>query len=142
MNLLINMESALVFKITNAFVLIGWILLLFASRWKYTQQIVLYGVVLVLSLVYTALIAPTILNFNPDAFSTLANVKNLFQNDAALAAGWVHYLAFDLFVGAYIVREGVRCEMPRWKYSLCLPFTFMFGPIGLLVFYLFKLGKR
>ncbi|MBM1107163.1 DUF4281 domain-containing protein [Aurantibacter crassamenti] len=136
------MEPSLIFKICNSFVLIGWILLLFAPKWKLTQNIVVYGVITLLSLVYLALIAPTILNFNPDAFSTLANVKALFQDDAALTAGWVHYLAFDLFVGAYIVRQGIAVEMSRWKYSLCLPFTFMFGPIGLLLFFALKFSKR
>jgi len=75
-------------------------------------------------------------------FSKLENVKALFQNDYALAAGWVHYLAFDLFVGAHIVREGIRLEIPRWQYSLCLPFAFMFGPVGLLLFYILKLLNR
>lgn len=136
------MEPALVFKICSTFVLLGWILLIFAPKWKLTQPIVLYGVVLLLALVYLALILPTIANFNPDAFSTLTNVKALFQDDTALTAGWVHYLAFDLFVGAYIVKEGLVAKMARWKYTLCLPFAFMFGPIGLLLFYLFKFTKR
>lgn len=136
------MEPALVFKICSSFVLLGWILLIFAPKWKLSQPIVLYGVVLILALVYLALIVPTILSFDPDAFSTLSNVKALFQDDTALTAGWVHYLVFDLFVGAYIVREGVKEEMSRWKYTLCLPFTFMFGPIGLLFFYIFKFSKK
>lgn len=141
LNLHTIMKASLVFSIANTFVLIGWLLLIFAPKWERTQQIVLYGVVLILSLTYAMLIAPTLANFSPDAFSTLANVKSLFQQDQALAAGWVHYLAFDLFVGAYIVREGLSLSIPRWQYTLCLPFTFMFGPIGLLLFFLFKAIK-
>ncbi|MEM6344356.1 MAG: ABA4-like family protein [Bacteroidota bacterium] len=135
------MTASLVFSIANTFVLVGWILLIFAPKWERTQQIVLYGVVLVLSLTYAFLIAPTLANFSPDTFSTLENVMALFTQEQAVAAGWVHYLAFDLFVGAYIVREGISLQIPRWQYTLCLPFTFMFGPIGLLFFLLFKAIK-
>jgi hypothetical protein len=71
----------------------------------------------------------------------LANVKALFQNDNAVAAGWIHYLAFDLFVGAYIVREARNNQISRWIYSIALPFTFMFGPMGYLIFFLMKTIK-
>jgi len=50
-------------------------------------------------------------------------------------------LAFDLFVGAYIVRKSIEKSIPRWIYSLILPFTFMFGPVGFLVFTLVSLSK-
>ncbi|MGL1539768.1 abscisic acid-deficient protein Aba4 family protein, partial [Vibrio parahaemolyticus] len=49
--------------------------------------------------------------------STLANVKALFQNDSAVAAGWLHYLAFDLFVGAYVVRRSIARGISRLLYT-------------------------
>jgi hypothetical protein len=71
----------------------------------------------------------------------LANVKALFQNDNAVAMGWIHYLAFDLFVGAYIVRKSQQLQISRWLYTLTLPFTFMFGPVGYLLFFMLKTIK-
>jgi hypothetical protein len=84
------------------------------------------------------LILKDIGDFRADSFSTLANVKALFQNDNAVAAGWFHYLAFDLFVGAYIVRKSISLGISRWLYTLALPFTFMFGPMGYLIFFIVK----
>lgn len=84
------------------------------------------------------MILTTIQDFDVNSFSTLPNVKALFQNDIALTAGWIHYLAFDLFVGLYIVNKGKELGFSRWQYTLCLPFTFMFGPIGLLIFMITK----
>lgn len=133
------MTADFIFLFANTFVLIGWLLLFFAPRWKTTQSIVLYGVILVLLIIYACLIIPTLPSFSPDAFMTLSGIKVLFQNEMALLAGWVHYLAFDLFVGAYIVRQGIKIAMPRWQYTLCLPFAFMLGPLGLLLFYCFRL---
>lgn len=132
------MDSASIFSLGNSFILIGWILLIFLPNWKYTQASILNGLIVLYSVVYTYLILKDIGDFRADSFSSLANVKALFQNDNALAAGWFHYLAFDLFVGAYIVRKSISLGISRWLYTLALPFTFMFGPIGYLIFFIIK----
>jgi hypothetical protein len=135
------MDAPAIFSFGNAFVLIGWILLLFAPTWKYTQSIVLNGIIIVFAVLYTFMLAVDIANFDPNSFSTLENVKALFQNDNAVAAGWLHYLAFDLFVGAFIVKESQKNEISRWIYTLILPFAFMFGPVGYLLFFVVKTFK-
>jgi hypothetical protein len=135
------MDPSLIFSFCNGFVLIGWLLLLILPNWKHTQSSVISGVIIVLAVLYTIMIGKGIGNFDPNSFSTLSNVKALFQNDEAVAAGWIHYLAFDLFVGAYIVRESQKIGLSRWIYSLILPFTFMFGPFGYLLFFIAKTIK-
>jgi hypothetical protein len=136
------MDPSILFSFCNSFVLIGWILLLFFPNWKLTSTIVLYVVILLLSLIYSVLILSTIQHFDVNSFSTLGNVKELFQSDIALTAGWIHYLAFDLFVGLYIVSKGKDYGFARWHYTVCLPFTFMFGPVGLLLFMIIKSIKN
>jgi uncharacterized membrane protein len=128
------MTPDIIFQITNTFVLVGWFLLFVLPQWEYTQRIVLQFVVLSLAVVYILLVLPTLANFSPAAFMSLGGIKVLFQNETALLAGWIHYLAFDLFVGAYIVRQGQKRKIPRWQYTICLPFTFMLGPLGLVLF--------
>jgi hypothetical protein len=70
--------------------------------------------------------------FDGGGYGSLAEVQRLLANPLLLAAGWLHYLAFDLFVGAWIAeRAGVR----GWPHALVLPLlalTFLFGPAGLL----------
>jgi hypothetical protein len=135
------MTPASLFNFGNTFVLIGWVLLLVLPNWKHSQAVVLNGVILVLGLVYTYLILGSIGEFDVDSFSTLSNVKDLFQEDGAVAAGWLHYLAFDLFVGAYIVRKSKEIGLSRLIYSFILPFAFMFGPIGYVLFAIAKAIK-
>lgn len=135
------MTPASLFNFGNTFVLIGWVLLLVLPNWKHSQAVVLNGVILVLGLVYTYLILGSIGEFDVDSFSTLSNVKDLFQEDVAVAAGWLHYLAFDLFVGAYIVRKSKEIGLSRLIYSFTLPFAFMFGPIGYVLFAIAKAIK-
>lgn len=132
------MTPSAVFSFGNAFVLLGWLLLLLLPNWKHTQTLVLNGIILVLAFIYSFMILKDIGNFEADSFNTLASVKSLFQSDNAVAAGWLHYLAFDLFVGAYVVRKGKAIGLPRWANTLILPFTFMFGPIGYLLFVVAK----
>ncbi len=135
------MNATSIFSFGNSFVLLGWILLIFLPKWKHTQTIILNGMIVLFALIYAFLLLKDIGSFSLDSFSTLANVKALFQNDNAVAMGWIHYLAFDLFVGAYIVKKSQQLQISRWLYTLTLPFTFMFGPVGYLLFFLIKTVK-
>lgn len=135
------MNPSSIFSFANSFVLLGWILLIFLPKWKHTQTIIFNGIVLLFSILYAYLLLKDIAGFSMDSFSTLANVKALFQNDNAVAMGWIHYLAFDLFVGAYIIRKSQQLQISRWLYTLTLPFTFMFGPVGYLLFFILKTVK-
>jgi hypothetical protein len=67
-------------------------------------------------------------------------VRALFANDSALAAGWIHYLAFDLFIGSWIVRDGLERQVPRLLITFCLPLTLVAGPAGLLLYFAFRLA--
>jgi len=66
-------------------------------------------------------------------FGSIGEVRTLFANDAALTAGWLHYLAFDLFVGTWIAREGLDKGVMRILLIPCLLLTFIFGPEGRLM---------
>lgn len=124
------------FQIVNTLGLISWIYLIGWSKGTRTITILRFGVITALGLTYIFLIAPLMVNMESDTFTSLENIQAMFLDDRMTVAGWIHYLAFDLFVGTWIVTEGISRKMPRWKYILCLPFTFMFGPLGLLLFYL------
>jgi hypothetical protein len=71
----------------------------------------------------------------PGGFNSLDAVATLFGSRPILLAGWVHYLAFDLFVGGWIVRRARREGLPHALVLPALPATFLFGPIGLLLFF-------
>lgn len=123
------------FQFANTFVLIGWIFLLFLPTWNFSISVARFFVIVPLSILYAFLVTQSFGNFDPIMFFTLAGVKSLFVQDLGVLVGWIHYLAFDLFVGTYIVKKAQSLQMPRLVYTICLPFTFMFGPLGLLLFY-------
>lgn len=67
-------------------------------------------------------------------FGSLAEVTALFSYEVSVLAGWVHFLSFDLLIGAWICRTARREDVNFWLVVPCLPLTFMFGPAGYLVF--------
>lgn len=83
---------------------------------------------------YVVLIAQGWSKAADGGFGSIAQVRSLFAVDAALVAGWLHYLAFDLFVGSWIVEDGLTRRINRFALIPCLGLTFLFGPAGLLLF--------
>ena len=75
-------------------------------------------------------------------FGSLADVAKLFANPSVLLAGWIHYLVFDLFTGAWEVRDAQRHAVPHWAVVPCLILTFMFGPAGLLLYFVLRYALR
>jgi hypothetical protein len=65
----------------------------------------------------------------------------LFQNKTLVTAGWVHYLAFDLMTGIWIKRNSLKFGIPHVFIIPCLLFTFMLGPVGLLLYLLIRVVK-
>jgi ABA DEFICIENT 4-like len=86
-----------------------------------------------LSLAYAGLVAAYFAGAE-GGFSSIAAVRALFASDALLVAGWLHYLAFDLFVGAWQVRTARAEGIPHLLVVPCLVLTFLFGPVGFLAF--------
>ena len=126
------------FSIASNIPLPGWLLLLLVPRWKYTMPVVRGVCVVLLAAFYTYLIVAHF-GDGEGGFGSLAQVAKLFENRWALLAGWVHYLAFDLFVGAWMTEDAQRRGLSHWFVVPCLPLTLMFGPCGLLLYLLLRL---
>jgi hypothetical protein len=67
-------------------------------------------------------------------FQSLGAVQILFSSSGILLAGWTHYLAFDLFVGRWMVDDATSDGRSRIPLILALPATFLFGPVGVLLY--------
>jgi hypothetical protein len=130
------------FSSANLFAMAGWILLIVAPRWRWTDRLVVSGFwSLALAVVYLVLIV----RFMPGSeggFGSLREVRAFFSNDALLLAGWVHYLAFDLLVGALEIREARSAGIHHAFMVPILLLTFFLGPIGLLAFFIVRSARE
>jgi len=127
------MNFQFAFSVAGILAIVGWLVLL-ASPFMPVWSDRIAGVVLpaILSFGYFALLVL----FPADAggFGTFDEVLELFTHPSSVLAGWVHFLAFDLLVGAWICRAGRRESISFWAILPCLPITFSFGPLGFLCF--------
>ena len=123
-----------IFEIASIAAMAGW-LALALSPFAPRLLIALGGVAIpvALSLIYLTTVAIA-LPSAPGGFGSLTDVMTLFTVPGAALAGWVHFLAFDLAIGGWMVRRARAQAIPHWMILPCLFFTFMLGPIGLLMF--------
>lgn len=128
------MNTDQLFSIVNLLAVAGWLLLIVAPYRKFTQKIIFNGIIMLLAVAYAFLIIIYWGDAPDGGFSSLEEVSNLFENYNLLLAGWIHYLAFDLLAGLFIVNNARQHSINRWIIIPCLLLTFLFGPCGLLLF--------
>jgi hypothetical protein len=131
------MTAEQLFSILNLMTTAAWLLLLLLPRARWTSTIVPVVLPSLLAVIYVVLVGST-LTWSEGGFSSLAGVKALFSNPWMLLAGWTHYLAFDLFIGGWEVRDAQRRGLPHLLILPPLVLTFLLGPAG----FLFYLGIR
>jgi len=123
-----------VFQAGSALAGLGWLALALSpagARWTpLARRFAGRWVPLILAVVYVALFARH--GMGDGGYGSLAEVQRLLAVPGLLAAGWLHYLAFDLFVGAWISERAAALGLPHWALLPLLALTFLFGPAGLL----------
>ena len=130
------------FGLASTIVLPGWLLLVFAPRWKWSTRFIAAVLIpLLLGLLYLYIVLVH-WRGSEGGLGSLDEVSGLFGNSWLLLAGWVHYLAFDLFIGAWEVRDARREGIHHLLVVPCLFLTFMFGPIGLLLYLGLRAGMQ
>lgn len=122
------------FSIANPLALAGWLALIVGIVLKHPLlRDVIAG--RVIPVILSAAYAVLILVFwwtAEGGFGALADVQTLFTQPWIALAGWVHYLAFDLAIGAWLARQVMERGLNRLFLVPILPLTFLFGPIGYL----------
>lgn len=132
------------FGFANALPLVGWFALLLAPLARTTLVVAARVVAVVLAVSYMIGIAAALAAGGgpmPD-FTTLSGLAHAFSTPRVMLVGWVHYLAFDLWVGAWEAEEAGRRGMPHAALVPCLVLTFLAGPVGLLLFLVLRIKWR
>jgi hypothetical protein len=127
------MTAEQLFSILNLLAMAAWLPLVFLPRARWATSVVPVVMPALLAVIYAALVLWA-LPRSEGGFSSLAGVKALFDNPWGLLAGWTHYLAFDLFIGGWEVRDAQRRGVPHLLVLPALGLTFLFGPGGWLLY--------
>jgi hypothetical protein len=132
----------LIFSIANAVAIVGWLLLaLLPRQHRLTEAVSALAIPALLAIAYTAIVVAEF-GGSPGGFSSLSDVALLFGNPWMLLAGWIHYLAFDLFIGGWEARDARERRIPHLLLLPCLALTFLFGPAGWLLYLGLRTWRR
>lgn len=127
------MDYETVFSGVSSLAMLGWVLLLISPLIpKWSDRISGYAIPALLAGSYVAIVG--FFPVSEGGYGSFSAVAQLLSNPNAVLAGWIHFLAFDLFVGAWMCRSARAKNMSFWLVLPCLPVTFMFGPAGFLMF--------
>ena len=134
------------FSVAGMLAMLGWLALLVSlfieSARPMAWMLARWVIPGLIGLAYIALFWASWGHTPGGGFGSIGEVRALFANDNALAAGWLHYLAFDLFVGSWIAELGLKARVPALLLIACLACTFLLGPTGLVLFIILRLAFR
>jgi hypothetical protein len=127
---------------TGSFLLVApfWLLMIVLPFWRWTERIVKSPwIVIGPVLIYTALVLPNVAGI----YATVSNpqlpqIAHLLGEPLGATIGWMHFLAFDLFVARWIYLDSRGNKITAWLVSPILYFVLMIGPVGLLGYLLVR----
>jgi len=128
------MNFELGFSLASMAAVLCWAALIFLPRRRWIAAGLRFGVIVGFAVVYTALVLVYFTRAEGGGFNSISQVRALFSSDATVLAGWIHYLAWDLFVGVWVAERADALGISRWVQGPILFTIFMFGPAGFLLF--------
>lgn len=128
------MTSATLFSLSNSIALLLWLTIIIGHRFSPLIMWIQRLGPLLFGLLYLTIIVKTWGQMSLDSFGTIDSVRELFNSDDLLLAGWLHYLAFDLFLGCWQIQTARQHGIPFLLIIPALLLTFLFGPVGYLTF--------
>jgi hypothetical protein len=126
----------MLFRLSNLLVLPFWGLMILLPRWRWTRLIMRSPWVSAApALLYVALVLPRLVMIWPAiARPTLTGIATLLGSPEGAMIAWVHFLAFDLFIGRWIYLDSQERRLSALITSPILFFTLMLGPLGFFTY--------
>lgn len=133
-----------IFRVATFAVVPFWVLMLVLPRWRWTRRLIELPIAETLLGIVYILLAATVLPDFVATFSgpTPAGVAEFLATPTGVTIGWVHFLAFDLFVGRWIYRDSRERGISAWLVALPLLLTFLAGPTGLVLYLPLRAAMR
>lgn len=129
-----NINYEVMFSVVGVLSFIGWGALAFSPLRHAPLVLIARVISILLALIYTYFLVSLWGDEPKVDFSSLGGVANGFSNMGHLLTGWIHFLALDLFIGAWQVERAKEIGIPHIALLPCLALTFLVGPLGLLLF--------
>ncbi len=138
------MTADQIFRVCGMLAMLGWLGLMLTPVWpkrlRETLPRLIFAVAIpaMIAAIYMVLIVMHWAG-HPGGFNSLDAVMLLFTDRWLVTAGWIHYLAFDLFIGGWELADSRERGVPHLAMIPLLLLTFLFGPMGLLGYLIVRL---
>lgn len=111
-----------------------WLLMIALPGWRVTRAVIASPwVAAPAAALYLALVLPGLSGvLGAVASPSLAAIAPMLGTPEGATVAWVHFLAFDLFVGRWVYLDARERGITPWLTSPLLFLTLMLGPAGLL----------
>src|SRR5258708_3665509 len=138
LNAEVNMST--IFSLSSLLVLPFWGLMILLPRWRWTARILRSRLVIAaVAALYAALALPRLAEIWPAVSRpTLDGVAALLGSPAGATIAWIHFLAFDLFVGRWIYLDSQERRISAWATAPALFLTLMLGPMRFLLYLIIR----
>ncbi|MGL4609782.1 MAG: ABA4-like family protein [Trueperaceae bacterium] len=125
-----------IFSLSSLLVMPFWFLMIFLPTWKWTKRVIVSPWIVVgAAALYAALVLPGVLQILPAVMNpSLQGIQTLLGTPSGATIAWVHFLAFDLFVGRWVYLDSREKKVTPLIVSPILFFVFMLGPLGFLLY--------
>ena len=126
----------ILFSLSNILTMPFWLLMILLPTWRWTERLMQsVWTVAPAALAYVILVLPGMLSLLPLlANPQLGTIAALLGTPAGATIGWIHFLAFDLFVGRWAYLDSRQRRLHPVLASITLFFILMFGPLGFMLY--------
>ena len=69
----------------------------------------------------------------------LSSVSELFRNDYYLLMFWTHFVAVNLFIGGWILKDAQKLYVNKILLAFPLIVTYLIGPIGIFIYWIIRI---
>ena len=76
-------------------------------------------------------------NFN--LYLGLSYVSELFRDDLYLLMFWTHFVAVNLFIGGWILKDSNKFGINKIILAFPLILTYLIGPLGILLYWIIRI---
>jgi len=124
------------FSIANNIALIGWAgLILFPSVHWITNIVARWVIPFGLAAFYATLLV-MYWGTVPDGadLGTINGIQTFFSVDGLMLAGWMHFIAWDLFAASWILEDSRKVGIHHLLVVPCLVLAYLLGPNALLIY--------
>tara|TARA_Y100000741_G_scaffold171410_1_gene129857 strand:- start:122 stop:595 length:474 start_codon:yes stop_codon:yes gene_type:complete len=129
----------------NLGVLPFWLILIFFPQ-SHISKIFVTSVfpIFVLSGAYIFILYKSYLNSydfiaNFNLYIGLDSLLDLFSNKSFLITFWIHFIAINLFIGGWIVKDSQKFQINKILLFFPLLTTYLIGPLGLFLYWLIRI---